>query len=195
MSVRDESENIHPTKHVREYVTIFEFASPVNEEFTLTPKFTIKKLDLTVIRSTKIKIEVAEREVDILHSSFGMSLGEVKKAEKEELNVPDSDFIQVNPNLILKSSVLDSDLWYLNLLAFSFKNDKLISVTAIDQSGKDLTMLNDLARGYGYESNLSGSNPVKWQKNGLQFTAQMKEVQIGKTEKRTAPCLIIEKIL
>jgi hypothetical protein len=65
---------------------------------------------------------------------------------------------------------------------------------AISKSGTNLTELGDLARRYGNETTLSGLAPVIWQKNGLQFTAQMKEVQVSPAEKKTLPCLVVEKI-
>jgi hypothetical protein len=80
---------MHPLKQVREYVNTFKFYRPVNEEFTFTPTVTIKALNLSVSLPTKIKIEVVERNVDVIHSNFGMSREEVKKVEKDELNVPD----------------------------------------------------------------------------------------------------------
>ncbi|CAG5074746.1 hypothetical protein DYBT9623_05434 [Dyadobacter sp. CECT 9623] len=192
MSLR--SDEMHPLKQVREYVNTFEFFSPVNEEFTFTPTLEIQALNLSVSRSTKIKIEVVERNVDVIHTNFGMSREEVKKVEKEELNVPDSEFLEVGPDLFLKSLLFDSQLGTTNFLAFAFENDKLVSVTGINKYASDLSAFSDEAQYFGYESTVSGLTPVKWQKNGLQFTVQMKEVNIGMTEKKMAPCYIIEKI-
>jgi hypothetical protein len=98
---------VHPLRREREFIKIFQFSVPVNEEFTLTPTLTIAELGISITRSTKIKIEVAERNVDVLHSKFGMSREEVKKAEKDELNVADSDFMEVSPELIIKDNVID----------------------------------------------------------------------------------------
>ncbi|PSL27181.1 hypothetical protein [Dyadobacter jiangsuensis] len=188
------SEEMHPVKQVREYVNAFEFYRPVNEEFTLTSTLKINALNLSVSRSTKIKIEVVERNVDVIHTNFGMSREEVKKVEKDELNVPDSEFLQVNPDLILKSLLFDPQLGATNFLAFAFKDNKLVSVTGINKYSSDLSVFDDLAKYFGYESTVSGLTPVKWQKNGLQFTVQMKEVNIGMAEKKTAPCYVIEKV-
>ncbi|MCF0048583.1 hypothetical protein LXM25_00860 [Dyadobacter sp. LJ53] len=183
-----------PIKQKWEYVATFDFFSPVSEEFTLTPTLTLKELDSSVVRSTKIKIEVAERNVDVLHSTFGMSREQVKKAEKDELNVADSDFLELNPELILIDGAVDLQYWGSKLVAFTFKNNQLTSIMAISKTGTDLSELGDLASDYGNETTLTGLAPVKWQKNGLQLTAQMKEVLIRPGEKKTVPCLIVEKI-
>lgn len=145
------------------------FYWPVTEEFFLGSTTTIKNSGVSVDRSSKIIFNVEQREVDVLHSKFGMSRAEVTKAEKTDMGLGVTEFHEISPEWSLKQGAFYS---YGKYTAFRFVDGKLSSIFEVNLGATDLSGYDASARKMGYTGPEITTSPVTWIKNKIQITVK-----------------------